>query len=1019
MAKRSTHIDSIFEEHKEIVSKYEDSMSNSVNRINKAIENSVRNVENSLGDIDEMNKKFRNNKALADMYERYKESIELHTELTESMGEASQSLMKKFELTSEELGEVLDLIAEQEKLDSEIKDHVNKRNSAKKQSTKDWHDKLIQEKTAKRAAIEQKIVSNVHYSELANDYRSSGSRKSKSHTKSLIKDKQRLIQLNDKIIQQEKALGAEIDVTNDKIDAKHRKMDLILKLTKSVVGSVKELGKKWIEVDEIVTKYGRSVGVSSEQTKAYRKNVLDNFGEMAGRLGMTVQEVIKFQEQYAKNTGKAIILTNRQVESLAGLSKIAGEVATDTMVKNMDDFGSSVDNASGYLAQTYARASQVGLNAAKTSEAFANNIKMASKYTFKNGLDSISKMTLLSQRLKINMESMSNALDKFSTIEGAISTSANLQILGGNYANQFYSPLQALGESLLDPEAFIQRIIDTFTNNAVFNRKTGIVEASQFEKQRMKLAAKELGLNYDDVWKMVSQNQKAVEVDRQLQNATTLDAESKEYLRNMAQFDTSKNDFYVSYYDKNGEEKQQYLSEIKTNEQVQAIRRTTTKDDVLKSDVHDIRDMLAEYIDKQVGSMRTTSEILKGIDERYKVGGANLIDKPMSYAKQGLGALSTAGSAMFGIYGVTRFLSPAIGTVIGNKRPSRVSTISSTRTSASSSRTPRGGIGNLNASLMKYNKGIKIGGSLLSAGYAAYGVYNANKDYKNAIRDIDSNTTMSNQEKIAAKSKAKVERNTSRGKSVGSGVGAIIGGAIGSLGGPVGTLIGGAIGGAVGDWIGGKVGSSKLFNKNKPNASGSTSNIAKAEINEQIGKDVHGIYNLLASNNLEGYQINNNVEYNHALNPQSNNYTYGNYRGNDVYTNNLYSNFGYGESPIVKMQEALNVGVTPVVVSKPTVGNKTYVRQDVLANNNSNSNIKIDPLNLTVNGSIKLVGDKNVTAQLDMNKLFNDVKFKQQIVDLVVNSLNEKSNMGMAKDRNTVYSITNGSQSLSSQNHYV
>ena len=88
--------------------------------------------------------------------------------------------------------------------------------------------------------------------------------------------------------------------------------------------------------------------------------------------------------------------------------------------KNLDVFATSADATIDYLGKGTARAALEGLNVKKFSDAFTNNIKMASKYTFKEGITGIQKMTLLSQRLKFNMESVGTAMDKFSTLEGAL-----------------------------------------------------------------------------------------------------------------------------------------------------------------------------------------------------------------------------------------------------------------------------------------------------------------------------------------------------------------------------------------------------------------------------------------------------------------------------------------------------------------------------------------------------------------------------------------------------------------------
>ena len=570
MAKNNkTYVNETFQKHRTEMSAYEGILSNSMDALNKVLEKNIGRIETSLSSINDLENELKNNAKLSTAYNEIISNTKECTDKLKEVGDISQTLVNKFGLTADELDEVIRLIPEYDKINRSYLDAENAyKANPKDKKLKSDRDNKKKEYEEKRRLIKK---SNIKYKGLIDD-----SESIKDILK-IIENKKEVIRLNNLIYQQESNIGEAVGEINENLEDSKETMAKTLELMKEAFGIVKMGAKKWVEVDDAVTKYGRSVGISTEQTVAYRKNVLDNFGQMATRLGMTFQEIMKFQEQYTKNTGRAVLLTNQQVESLAGLSKITSEIATETMVNNMDDFGASVDTASGYLTQAYARASQVGLNASKTSEVFANNIKMASKYSFKDGLNSISKMTLLSQRLKFNMESVSGALDKFSTIEGAISTSANIQLLGGAYAAQFSNPMQAMGEALLDAEGFTKRIIDTFSSFSYFDRQKGMAEMNPFEKQRMKLAAQELGINYDEAWNIAAQSAKGRAVERDLRSSN-LDNESKEYLKNIAQYDTEKQAFYVNYYDENNNEQQKYISEITSKEQIEAIRKSSAKE---------------------------------------------------------------------------------------------------------------------------------------------------------------------------------------------------------------------------------------------------------------------------------------------------------------------------------------------------------------------------------------------------------------------------------------------------------
>ena len=806
--------DPFFEEHEKTVKKYEKTLTDSMKKVNNAVEESINKISSALGSKEELKLKFKVNANLGQLYDEYKNEISKYDKKNQEIAEISETIQENLGISSEKLNEAIELIEKRKKIEQEISNIIAERD--KNPVDSDEYDNLqlrVWEKEEELKKLTKKINDDATVFSAVDKYDKDND--TKDALDEISKKREENVESAKKVAEYEKQIGNEISSSNQKLQKRERIYTQTVADLKASFNVVKGFAKKWAEVDEIVTKYGRSVGISAEQTNAYRKNVLDNFGQMAGRLGMTVQEIMKFQEQYTKNTGRAVMLTNEQVESLAGLSKITSDIATETMVSNMDNFGASVDTASGYLAQAYARASQVGLNAAKTSETFANNIKMASKYSFREGINGISKMTMLSQRLKFNIESMSGALDKFSTIEGAISTSANIQLLGGAYAAQFSNPMQAMGEALLDAESFTKRIVDTFSNFAYFDKEKGMVDMNPFEKQRMKLAAQELGINYDEAWNIATQTAKAKVVEKELgANATNLDESNKEYLKNLAQYDTDKKAFYVTYYDNDGNQQRKDIRDITSNEQVEAIRRTNNKEEILQDDVHQIKGLLHEYVKKKVGETKTVIEIDKGIKERGAIGAANFLDPALSFGKGKANALSETGSGKFGgVYGFatvggiasivgdgflgTRWLkNKFIGTGRGNVTTSGGGLSGGPMGGGSPISGGLRGMGSnvwktvkpqniLKSGASAATKGLSIAGAALSVGVNTFQAFKANKNYKQNINNIDSNSSLSKEEKAQAKYGAKKDRNKSIGKAIGSAIGAL-----GYLGGPLlGTVL--------------------------------------------------------------------------------------------------------------------------------------------------------------------------------------------------------------------------------------
>lgn len=769
-----------------------------------------------------------------------------------------------------------------------------------------------------------------------------------------------------------------------------------------VSAEIKKGYEKLKEVEKITREIGRTGGLSSNQIKALGQNILSNYGDMAVRLGMTTKDIFKFQESYIKNTGRAIVLTNEQVESMAGLSKFTGGEAVDEMGKSIDEMGGSASNAIDYLTLSMAKAANQGLNIEQTSKNFAKNIKMASKYTFSKGVDGISKMTLLSQRLKFNMESIGNAIDKFSTIEGAISTSANLQMLGGSFAAQFSNPLQAMGEALLDAEEFTKRITDTFASTAIFNKETGQVEMSPIDKAKMKEAANQLGISYDELWNMAAQQAKIGHIERAV-NGKNLSEEQKSFLANTAQYDTAKGDWYITKTDEDGNQKKVYFNDKNSNlsEELKTVQEQSDVAKATFNDVHAIRNSLDEYVKNRISETRTWEEVQTGIKDKKDLALANTIDGAIGWAKEpitkiaewlpGL-VLAIGGLAIsLGANMVKGFATKTLGRgaakafgggngsakVVGGGAKASIAKrgVGRTFNSAAIKVLGRGGV----KAASKY---IPVIGTALTVADGTYEGLKAQGQHNERLTQISRDTSLSKEDKAYAKYESRKERNKGVGKASGAAAGALAGAAIGSALPVVGTIIGGAIGGLVGYFGGGAAG-------------------------EAIGEAVTGSYeNSKEKKELErgesrgnggslGQVVNDETKQNALLAIQE-----------DV----RKIRYGVSSPKTTLLSDAstysqVQFNTNQSISQKPNYSNRTYIKE----NTNSSSSIintpSVDRIALDVSGTLKIQGVGGKSQDLDINKLFDTPEFRNQLCELINNKFGRGGTVTNTRDKNSVQGI--------------
>lgn len=789
---------------------------------------------------------------------------------------------------------------------------------------------------------------------------------------------------------------------------------------------VKKYGKeavdKWREIDRHVYTTGRQMGMTTTQMRGLQKNILENYGEMANRLGMTFEEIFKFQESYTQSVGRSVILTNKQVESFAGLSKIMGETAVNDMAKNMDDFGASSQTAIDYLTLGMARAANQGLNIKSTSESFAKNMKMASRFTFSKGVDGISKMTLLSQRLKFNMESIGVAIDKFSTIEGAITSSANLQVLGGAYAANYSNPLQAMGEALLDAEGFTNRIVDTVSKTAFFNKDTGMVEMSPIEKAKMREASKTLGIDYNELWNMASQQAKMRDIDKYV-SGKGFTEEQKTFLANTAQYDAKTGAWTVTKMNKDGKQSAPINISNISSEELTEIQQQNDIEKSIQGDVHSIRNKLEDYLSKTVYDTKTFDETVVGQNERVKVELANFIDdgffgKGMKDVKDLLKDMKMSSYIIAGAaVGIFSYMTANVIGKFGDKVSGAFGNKAKPSSSGGGSSIFKHGIGRglKRGAIKMFGKGgakalskvIPGLGTIATIGYGVYDGYNAISKHSENVKKIESDNTMTQEEKNKAINDSKKERNENVGGAIGGASGALggaaLGASIGSVVPVVGTAIGGLIGGIAGWWLGDKAGRAV---GNVVTNDYSSSRVVNNKTNNNAKSQISSENNSLSTNTnnssaLSQVSTNNSVEHNNNLNDSI-------VKAND---NKLLSMI---QEDVRKIRLNTNPSENTFVYSnsimpKNQYETKTYIKEITPSQqfNQVVTRPKIEKIDLNISGTLK-VQSSGKSQNIDINEIFQSPEFQRMLINKINEGFSRNGNVVQTRSLDSTQAIIGG-----------
>lgn len=973
-----------------LVGKFKD-LANEAKNIQSTFNNTFHGSNN---DVEEL---LNSSRELSILYSELEEQMKNFASLINDAGVKMDSLADKYHTSREEVAKNIELLEQYSILQDKINDLLSEQSRYAPHSDEYENIEAALNDTVDSCAdIETKLKSSAVSAKMLYDYENginSELRDALDYRQQITNETDKNKKLTEETTEHLRRGNAELQKT--------KKWTSRVENAFALVGSeIKKGYEKLKEVEKITREIGRTGGLSSNQIKALGKTILTNYGDMAVRLGMTTKDIFKFQESYIKNTGRAIVLTNEQVESMAGLSKFTSAEAVDEMGKSLDEMGGSASSAIDYLTLSMAKAANQGLNIEQTSKNFAKNIKMASKYTFSKGVDGISKMTLLSQRLKFNMESIGNAIDKFSTIEGAISTSANLQMLGGSFAAQFSNPLQAMGEALLDAEGFTKRITDTFASTAIFNKETGQVEMSPIDKAKMKEAANQLGISYDELWNMSAQQAKIGHIERAV-SGKGLSEEEKSFLANTAQYDTAKGDWYITKTDEDGKQKKVYFNDSSSNlsEELKTVQEQSDVARATFSDVHAIRNSLDKYIKKRISDTRTWEEVTVGITEKKDLALANTIDGAIGSLKEPLVSIGenihglmlaviglTAAVGLNAIKGfATRTLGRGAAKVFGGIGGSSKGLGGAVSSSAKSSVTKHGASRALKRGAIKMfgkggakaaSKAIPVIGTVLTVGDGIYNGVQAQNQHTERMNQISQDTSLSKEDKAYAKYESRKERNKGVGKAGGAAAGALAGAAIGSALLGVGTIIGGAIGGLVGYFGGGMAG-------------------------EAIGEAVTRSYEdskekkELEQGESGGHVVNSETKQNALLSIQE-----------DV----RKIRYGVGSSKATLLSDSstysqVQFNTSQSIYQKPNYSDRTYIRENTSSSSSIINTPSIERIDLNISGTLKIQGVGGKTQDLDINKLFDTPEFRNQLYELINNKFGRGGTVTNTRDKNSVQGI--------------
>lgn len=380
-------------------------------------------------------------------------------------------------------------------------------------------------------------------------------------------------------------------------------------LQKKIIDTFKsvgdEIGNEWGKADEAAYSYGKQVGLAAYQVERLRDEMI-SFGKSAqigNKYNKSLEELIKLQTDYAAAVGRSVRLTNQQLETALALSAVVGDEMAVKFSASLENFGLSATDAGSMMTQMFNKSVKQGISLQTYAKNVADHITMAQKYTFKRGLDGLTAMAEKAAKMRTDMDMVAQLAENLSNVEKAVNVSAQLQVLGGPFA-QFADPMALLNGSLNDIESLQDRLQNMTQQLGRFNRQTGQIDLATYDKIRLREAASAMGISYEKLIEQTTTQARRGEIDYQMQGLSNIPEEYKELLRNTATFENG----VAGARGADGSFKA--LSEL-NNEDLRVLADNSKSD---SENIADIAQMLRGYFTVQSG---TSKEIATAKAEKF------------------------------------------------------------------------------------------------------------------------------------------------------------------------------------------------------------------------------------------------------------------------------------------------------------------------------------------------------------------------------------------------------------------
>jgi hypothetical protein len=254
--------------------------------------------------------------------------------------------------------------------------------------------------------------------------------------------------------------------------------------------------REGVILESLTAKAGLVGQIASDLEKTINNDVVPG----AAKMGINFNDVNTYIQNMVKNSER---FTQYQSQTLLDALKIGAAygVTAGLLLESVESFrnvGISLADATEDIENIGDKSINQGLSARATTKTVIDNLEKLNSFGFKNGVEGLGRMVREAQSLKFNMSEIFTVAEKLYDPEGAISLSANLQVIGGAFGD-LADPIKLMYDVTNDMEGLQTSILGAARSLATYNVEQGRFEVTGANLRRAKAMADAMGVSMKEL----------------------------------------------------------------------------------------------------------------------------------------------------------------------------------------------------------------------------------------------------------------------------------------------------------------------------------------------------------------------------------------------------------------------------------------------------------------------------------------------------------------------------------------